>query len=245
MFLSELSVSLIYKNTKQGENLQYKILIVEDDKTISNGLKNHLEEWGYNASCVTDFKTVITQFALFAPDIVLLDISLPFFGGYHWCSEIRKLSKLPIIFISSMSDNINIVMAMNMGADDFITKPFDLNVVTAKIGAQLRRCYDFAGAGHLLSSGDAVLNTNDATLHVGENTIELTKNEYKILNMLFEAKGNIISRDAIMSRLWETDSFIDDNTLTVNITRLRKKLETAGLFDLIKTKKGIGYIIEK
>ena len=161
----------------------------------------------------------------------------------HWCAEIRKVSKVPIIFISSASDNMNIVMAMNMGGDDFITKPFDLGVLTAKVQAMLRRTYDFAGQSELLENRGAVLNIGSATLTYRGVRIDLSKNEFKILHMLMENRGKAVSREAIMARLWETDSFIDDNTLTVNVTRLRKKLEEAGLSDFIVTRKGLGYMV--
>lgn len=222
----------------------YRILIVEDDNVIARAIKSHIETWGCEALCVTDFRNVTSQFAAYNPHLVLLDISLPLFNGYHWCSEIRRISKVPIIFISSTSDNMNIVMAMNMGADDFIAKPFDLSVLTAKVQAMLRRTYDFAGHTGLLEHRGAILNTGDATLTYNGEKIELTKNDYKILQLLFENKGKTVSREAIMSRLWESDSFVDENTLTVNITRLRKKLESAGLEDFIVTKKGIGYMVE-
>lgn len=222
----------------------HKILIIEDDNVIARAIKNHIETWGCEAQCVTDFRNVMAQFAAYEPNLVLLDISLPFFNGYHWCSEIRRVSKVPIIFISSTSDNMNIVMAMNMGGDDFIAKPFDLSVLTAKVQAMLRRTYDFAGQTGLLEHRGAILNTGDATLTYNSEKVELTKNDYKILQMLMENKGKAVSREAIMSRLWENDSFVDENTLTVNITRLRKKLEAAGLADFIMTKKGIGYMVE-
>lgn len=221
----------------------YKILIVEDDMVIAKAIKNTIEAWGYNAMCVTDFRDVIKEFVSFAPQLVLLDISLPFYNGYHWCSEIRKLSKVPIIFISSASENMNIVMAVNMGGDDFIAKPFDLNVLTAKVQAMLRRTYDFAGQTNLLEHKGAILNTGDTTLSYIDQKIELTKNEYKILQILIENKNRVVSRDTIMARLWETDSYIDDNTLTVNVTRLRKRLDDVGLHDFIVTKKGIGYMV--
>jgi DNA-binding response OmpR family regulator len=221
----------------------HKVLIVEDDGVIAKSIKNHIETWGCEASCVTDFRDVLAQFADYDPQLVLMDISLPFYNGYHWCNEIRRLSKVPIIFLSSTSDNMNIVMAMNMGGDDFIAKPFDLSVLTAKVQAMLRRTYDFGGAGHLLECGGAVLNVGDATLCYHGEKVELTRNEYKILQMLMENKGSTVSRDAIMTRLWESDSFVDENTLTVNMTRLRKKLETAGLNEFITTKKGMGYMI--
>jgi two-component system, OmpR family, response regulator protein BraR/BceR len=222
----------------------YKILIVEDDLIIAKTVKNHIKSWGFEAECVTDFKDVLAAFVSYNPQLVLLDITLPFFNGYHWCSEIRRHSKVPIVFISSASDNMNIVMAMNMGGDDFITKPFDLNVLTAKLQALLRRTYDFTGQTNLLEHKGAIFNTSDSTLNYNGRKIELSKNENKILQILLENKGKAVSRDTIMTRLWETDSYIDDNTLTVNITRLRKKLQEAGLSDFITTKKGIGYLVE-
>lgn len=222
----------------------YKILIIEDDLIIAKSVKNHIKSWGFETECVTDFKEVLAAFVSYNPQLVLLDITLPYFNGYHWCSELRRLSKVPIIFISSASDNMNIVMAMNMGGDDFISKPFDLNVLTAKVQALLRRTYDFAGQTNLLEHKGVILNTSDSTLNCNGRKIELSKNENKILQVLLDNKSKAVSRDTIMTKLWETDSYIDDNTLTVNITRLRKKLQEAGLSDFITTKKGIGYLVE-
>lgn len=222
----------------------HKILIIEDDLVIAKGLQNHLCQWGYQVDYVTEFKAVLRNFSELDPQLVLLDISLPFFNGYHWCSEIRKLSKVPIIFISSMSDNINIVMAVNMGGDDFIAKPFDLSVVVAKVQALIRRTYSFGGQMNIIEQSGAVLNLSDTTLSYENEKIQLTKNEFKILQILLENAGKVISRDSIMIRLWESDSFIDDNTLTVNVARLRKRLEEMGLCDFIKTKKGLGYMVE-
>ena len=221
----------------------YRILIVEDDKGIAEAVKERAEMWNLQAKCVQDFRNVLAEFAEFEPQLVLLDISLPFFNGYHWCSEIRKVSKVPIIFISSASDNMNIVMAMNMGADDFIAKPFDQNVLMAKIQAMLRRSYDFGTALPVLEHKGAILNTGDNTLTYRDEKLELSKNEYRILFALMESKGKVISREKLMERLWETDSFVDENTLTVNINRLRKKLDAIGLQDFITTKFGVGYII--
>mgnify|MGYP000862263813 FL=1 len=219
----------------------YRILIVEDDAIIAKTMEKHITSWGYEVKCATDFKDVLSLFVAFDPQLVLLDISLPFYNGYHWCSEIRKLSKVPIIFISSASDNMNIIMAMNMGGDDFIAKPFDLSVLTAKVQAMLRRTYDFAGQTNLFEHKGAILNTSDATLtYQGEQT-DLTRNEFKILKMLMENCGKIVTRESLMTMLWETDSYVDDNTLTVNVTRLRRKLEALGLADFITTKKGLGY----
>lgn len=222
----------------------YRILIIEDDESIAKSLCNHLCKWDYKAQYITDFKNVTGQVTEFDPQLILLDISLPYFNGFYWCGEIRKFSKVPIIFISSASDQMNIVMAVNMGGDDFIAKPFDLNVLTAKIQALIRRTYSFSGSTSVIEQAGAILNLNDATLCYEGDKIALTKNEYKILQLLMENAGKVVSRDMIMERLWESDSFIDDNTLTVNITRLRKKLEDHTLFDFIKTKKGIGYIVE-
>lgn len=222
----------------------YRILIIEDDKTIAAVLQAHLVKWGYQVEAVKDFQKVLETFVEFDPQIVLMDIGLPYFNGHHWCSEIRGLSKVPIIFISSADDNMNIVMALNMGGDDFIAKPFDLNVVTAKIQALLRRAYSFKEQTNLIEHQGAVLNLGDATLSYGDEKIELTKNEYRILQNLMSNIGEIVSRDDIMRALWEDDSFVDDNTLTVNVTRLRRKLEESGLTGYIKTKKGIGYVVE-
>lgn len=222
----------------------YKIMIVEDDRVISLEIKKHLEQWGYDVFSVMDFRNVIADFVSFSPQLVLMDISLPFFNGYHWCTEIRKLSNVPVVFISSSSDNMNIVMAVNMGGDDFIAKPFDIDVLTAKIQALIRRTYDFSSDTSLIEAGGVILNTADTTLRYRDEKIELTKNEYRIIEVLIENKGRVVSRDTLMKRLWETDSFVDDNTLTVNMTRLRKKLEDYGLSDFIKTKKGLGYMVE-
>lgn len=221
----------------------YKILIVEDDEIIAKTIKQQLESWNYGAKCVVDFKEVLAEFLSYDPQLVLLDISLPLFNGYHWCSEIRKVSKVPIIFISSMSDNMNIVMAMNMGADDFIAKPFDLAVLIAKVQAMLRRTYDFTRQTNFLEHKGVILNINDTSLTYQNKKIELSKNDYKILQLLMERKEEVVSREDIMTRLWESDSYIDDNTLTVNMTRLRKKLETIGVKNFIVTKKGIGYMV--
>lgn len=221
----------------------HKIFIVEDDTVIAAAIAKHLKTWGCETRCADDLQNVLAEFAEYAPSLVLLDISLPFFNGFHWCSEIRKLSKVPIIFISSASDNFNIIMAMNMGGDDFISKPFDMNVLTAKVFAILRRTYDFGASSGLLEHKGAILNTGDATLTYNDEKIDLTKNDYRILLTLMENKGKVVSRDTLMTRLWETDCYVDENTLTVNITRLRKKLEAGGLKDFIQTKKGIGYII--
>lgn len=222
----------------------YRILIIEDDMVIAKTLNDNLMKWNYESDYITDFKEVMTKFVNYQPHLVLLDIALPYYNGYHWCSEIRKLSKVPILFISSMTDHMNIIMAVNMGGDDFITKPFDLNIVIAKVQALLRRSYSFSGEMNVIDHKGIILNLNNATIEYKQKVIELTKNEFKIIQVLLENTGKVISRDVIMMRLWESDSFIDDNTLTVNMTRLRKRLEEIDVFNLIVTKKGLGYMVE-
>ena len=222
----------------------YKLLIVEDDAGIAAAIKAQAEAWAMSCRVIEDFRGVMREFAEFQPHLVLMDISLPFFNGYHWCAEIRRVSKTPIIFISSASDNMNIVMAMNMGGDDFIAKPFDMAVLMAKVQALLRRSYDFAASAPLIEHKGAILNLGDGTLTYQGAAIPLSKNEYRILLSLMENKGRVVSREKLMERLWETDSFIDENTLTVNVGRLRHKLEAAGLKDFIATKIGVGYIVE-
>lgn len=221
----------------------YRLLIVEDDMGIAEAIKKQAEMWNLQVLCVQNFRQVMAEFAAFDPHIVLLDITLPFFNGYHWCSEIRKVSTIPIIFISSASDNMNIVMAMNMGADDFIAKPFDQSVLMAKVQAMLRRTYDFASAVPVLEHRGALLHTGDHSLTYEDEKIPLSKNEYRILLILMENKGKVVSREKLMELLWETDSFVDENTLSVNVNRLRRKLDHAGLSNFITTKFGVGYAI--
>ena len=222
----------------------YRILIVEDDSGIAEAIKTQAEMWDMEVYCIKDFKNIMQEFAEFNPHIVLMDIGLPFFNGYHWCSQIRKFSRVPIVFLSSASDNLNIIMAIQAGADDFIAKPFDLGVFNAKVQALLRRTYEFADSAACLSCGDVLLNLSDATVCCGSAHGELTRNELRILQVLMENQGHVVSRDALMERLWETDCFVDENTLTVNIARLRRKLASLGATDLIHTRKGVGYMIE-
>lgn len=223
----------------------YKILIVEDDATIRDVLERQLAKWGYLVQAVSDFRAVLQTFVDCKPHLVLLDITLPFFNGYHWCEQIRKISQTPILFLSSASDDMNLVMAINLGADDFIAKPFHLDVVTAKIQALLRRAYSFGGDFSVVSFGDVSLNLGETKLMYEKEVVELTKNECKILQLLLEAKGSVVARDAIMKKLWDDESFIDDNTLTVNIARLRKKLSDIGLQNFVATKKGLGYCVKE
>lgn len=222
----------------------YRLLIIEDDKGIAEAIKEQAEMWNLQVACIQNFRNVMAEFAEFNPHIILIDVGLPFFNGYHWCSEIRKVSKAPIIFISSASDSLNMVMAMNMGADDFIAKPFDQSVLMAKLQAMLRRTYDFAPSVPVLEHRGALLNTGENTLSYKEEKISLSKNEFRILHILMENKGKVVSREKLIEALWATDSFVDENTLTVNVGRLRKRLENAGLSNFITTKFGVGYIIE-
>ncbi len=223
----------------------YRILLVEDDPVIFTQVSSHLTKWGYEVQGVSDFGDVLSDVAGFEPHLVLMDIGLPFYNGYYWCGEIRKVSKVPILFLSSASDNMNIIMAVNMGGDDFIAKPFDLEVLAAKIQAVLRRAYSFQESSSLLEYGGVILNLTDMSfLYKGEKR-ELSKNEFRILQILFENAGNAVTREEIMRRLWDDECFVDDNTLTVNVNRLRKVLEGAGLRDFILTKKGVGYQLNR
>ncbi len=222
----------------------YRILIIEDDFALAQIMKKQIEPWGCEVQLITDFQNIMPAFIEFDPHLVLVDIMLPFFNGYHWCSEIRAISNVPVVFISSASDNMNIVMAMNMGGDDFICKPVDPNVMNAKIQAILRRAYSMTAATPALEHRGAILNLNDNTLHFQGQTIDLTKNEFRILYTLMEKKGKIVSRDTLMTKLWQDDCYVEENTLTVNVTRLRKKLDRAGLTNFITTKIGSGYLIE-
>lgn len=222
-----------------------KIWIVEDDPAIAGQLEKHLRSWNYDTRCAVDFQHITAEFTSFSPQLVLLDLALPFGNGFHWCAEIRRISSVPVIFISSAADQMNMVLAMSMGADDFIAKPFDLHVLTAKVQALLRRTYDFAAGGDFLEAGGVALNLADASVYFEGHRLELGRNEFRILQVLFENKGRITPRAVLMKRLWETDLFIDDNTLSVNIARLRKKLADFGAPVLIKTKKGVGYMVEE
>lgn len=223
----------------------YKILLAEDDRALADMLMQHIAAWNFDVRCVRNFQNITQEFSEFQPHLVLLDIMLPFYNGYHWCTELRKISNVPIVFLSSASDNMNIVMAMQMGGDDFLAKPVDATVLIAKIQAILRRTYDLNEAAPTLEHMGAVLNLNDSTLTFRDETIELTKNEFRILQTLMEHKGKIVSRDTLMLKLWQDDCYVEENTLTVNVARLRKKLAEIGLTDLIQTKVGSGYLIER
>ena len=222
----------------------YRIFLVEDDLALAGAVRKHLESYGLQVICAADFTDVAGEFAACRPQLVLMDIKLPYRDGYYWCSRIREVSAVPVVFLSSAADNMNIVMAMNMGGDDFIAKPFDLDVLMAKVQALLRRAYDFGESVPVLEHRGALLNTGDGTLRFGERTLTLSRNEFRILLCLLENKGRAVSRERLMERLWQTDQFVDENTLTVNVNRLRKKLDALGLPDFIATRFGVGYLVE-
>ena len=222
----------------------YRIIVVEDDKGIADGICECLGRWGMEACQIRDFRRVMEEINGYKPHLVIMDITLPYMSGYHWCTEIRKTSSVPILFISSAADNMNMIMAMNMGADDFIPKPFDQSLLVAKVQALLRRAYDYSHDSFTLQAAGAVLNTDENTLVFNGEKIPLSRNEYRILLTLMQNKNKVVSREKLMEVLWETDSFVDENTLTVNIGRLRKTLKEAGIRDLIKTRFGVGYILE-
>ncbi len=223
--------------------MEYRVLIVEDDRGIAGAICGHMARWGMRAEAAEDFRRVMDDFARVRPHLVLLDIALPYMSGYHWCAEIRRVSSVPVIFISSASDNMNIIMAMNMGGDDFIAKPFDPDVLIAKAQALLRRTYDYPDAAPALEHRGAVLDMGDNSLAYQGKKIDLTKNEYRILLTLMQNRGSVVSREKLMEALWQTDAFVDENTLTVNVGRLRRKLDAAGLNDFISTKFGVGYSV--
>ncbi len=223
----------------------FTIMIVEDDPTIARLLAEGLRKWGYRAFVCDDLGDVESVFRHSEPHLTLMDCTLPSFSGYYWCERIRRFSTAPIVFISSNTGSMDMVMAMSMGGDDFITKPFDMDVVVAKIGALLRRTYDFADAKAALVHRGATLDAGQSVLWYDGHKLELTKNECRILLTLMEHKGAVVGRDTLMQRLWDSDCFIDDNTLTVNVARLRKKLDDLGLADFIATRKGQGYLLEE
>ena len=224
------------------ENKKWKIFLVEDDKVIAEGIERHLEFWNYEVKIAEDFQNIFDEFKNFHPDLVLMDVTLPFYNGYHWCKIIRKNSKVPILFISAADENLNLIMAMDLGADDYLTKPFELELLQIKIRALLRRAYEYIETKNIFYK-DIRLNCDNMIISRENKEIELTKNEFKILEILLEKPGKVVNRDEIIDKIWQTDSYIDDNTLTVNVMRLRKKLEEINIFELIKTKKGVGYYV--
>lgn len=222
----------------------YKIFLAEDDEVICSLVKKHLESWGYEVYAAEDFSDIMGEFVREEPQLVILDLKLPCYNGFHWCDEIRRVSQVPVLFLSSAADNMNMVMAMSRGADDFIPKPFHLEVLSAKVQAILRRAYSFGAGANLLERNGAVLNLGNGDLSFRGRSVSLTRNELKILKLLFSQAGRVVSREDIMQMLWENDDFVDDNTLTVNVNRLRKRMGEIGLGNMILTKKGMGYMVK-
>ncbi|MDO5718678.1 MAG: response regulator transcription factor [Tissierellia bacterium] len=220
-----------------------RIMIIEDDPVIAEQMAKYLIKWDYEVYNVEDFENIIDFFLDIEPQLVLIDIKLPFYNGYHWCTEIRKISDVPIIFISSAAEDMNIIMGMQLGADDYIVKPFSLEVLLAKVQAVLRRAYKNIEQISILKMGEIILHLDEMELEYGGDRIALSKNEFKILESLMNKEGKIITRETLMQKLWQSDIYIDDNTLTVNIARLRKRLEEIGLSNIVKTKKGVGYYV--
>ena len=219
----------------------YKIFIVEDDPSIFSSIQAYLEGFGMEVAGVKDFNQVLEEFKVLDPHLVIMDIGLPFKNGYYWIDQIRKISKLPLLFLSSIGEETDQVMAMTLGADDYIVKPVSLPVLLAKIKAQLRRSYEMVVQDQVLEDGPLVLNLENMQVTYGKKTMDLSKNEFQILRSCMQEKGKVISRQDLMNNLWQSDIYIDDNTLTVNVGRLRKTLESLGLKNYIHTKKGVGY----
>lgn len=222
----------------------FKIMIVEDEESISELLSDSLQKWNFDTYCVTNFNTILEEFTRYSPHLILLDINLPIYDGFYWCQKIREVSKVPIIFISSRNINMDMIMSMNMGGDDFVNKPFSMDILIAKINALLRRTYNYSEqTSNLLTHNGLILNMENSSFQVEDETVDLSKNEFKLLFHLLKNNGKIVSRDKLLRALWDDERFVDDNTLTVNINRLRKKIEQAGLSNYIETKIGQGYII--
>ncbi|MDM5304950.1 response regulator transcription factor [Peribacillus frigoritolerans] len=223
----------------------FKIMIVEDDEKIRKIVADTLTKWKYDVVWIMEFDHILDDFEKFQPDLVLLDINLPTFDGFYWCQQIRAISSVPILFLSSRNQNMDIIMAINMGGDDFIQKPFDLDVLVAKISALLRRIYTYQNGHNLkLSHRDLSLHVTNSTIQFEEQSIELSRNEFIILQLMMRRIGKIVPREDLMQALWNDEQFVDDNTLTVNVNRLRRKITGVGLEDFIVTRKGMGYLIE-
>lgn len=225
-------------------NNTYKLLIIEDDKNMCEVLSDLLSKWEFEVTICEDFEKIIECFLKYQPNVVLMDINLPICDGFYWCKKIRQVSKTPIIFVSSRDSSMDIVMAINNGGDDFIQKPFESEVLIAKLQAIIRRTYEYKNEEErVLKCDDILLNLDNTILIYNENSLELTKNEFLILETLMESKGKGVSRSRLMKKLWDDYIYVNENTLTVNINRLRNRLEQFGIEDLIVTQKGIGYII--
>ena len=222
----------------------YKVFLVEDDYSMSDAVKTLLEKWGFKVFICDDYENVLNTFKEINPHIIIMDINIPYKDGFYWCKEIRKLSNVPILFISSRDSNMDVIMGINNGGDDYIQKPFDSSILIAKIQAIIRRCYEYKiSENYIIKCNNVLLNINNYNVHFKEQCITLTTNEFKILKILMENRGQVISRSKLMKKLWNDDIYVNENTLTVNINRLRKSLESIGIINFIITKKGMGYIV--
>lgn len=226
-------------------DVKWKIFLIEDDKVIQKKICENLERWNFDVVSSKDFEKVFDDFKKYEPQLVLLDLTLPFYDGYYWCKKIRDYSNVPIIIISAKDESMSQIMAMTIGADDYIVKPFDINLLQSKISALLRRSYKYTNDNNNIIVGDIILNKDLMALLRNESSIELSKNEFKIIEILMNNLSSVVKREEIMNCLWQSDVFIDDNTLSVNIMRLRKKIKQLGLNDFIKTKKKVGYYINE
>lgn len=220
-----------------------KMLIIEDNENIKKELIDFLSKYGYEAYGIDDFKNIINLSVESNPDLILLDINLPYYDGYYVCREIRRIKDIPIIIVTSRDSDMDEIMSINFGADDFITKPYNTQVLLARIGAVLRRTKAQVLEQDFIEHNGLKLNISKGEITFNNNTTDLSKNELKILACLMKSKGKIVSREELMDYLWNSDLFIDDNTLSVNITRLRKKLDDIGFKNAIETKRGLGYIL--
>jgi DNA-binding response OmpR family regulator len=226
------------------QNTVYRIFLVEDDKMLSEEIMKLLMQWGFQISVAEAFDNLLDEFIKVQPHIVLMDINIPSFDGFYWCKKIRGISGVPIIYVSSRDSNMDIIMGMNSGGDDYIQKPFDNGILVAKLQAMIRRTYEYGGQDlHVIVCQGLSLNLNDTFVTYEDQSIELTKNEFKIIKLLIENEGKVVTRQALMKSLWNDEVYVNENTLTVNVNRLRMKLEDLGLKDFITTKKGMGYII--
>ena len=223
--------------------MRRKIFVVEDEEKIVKELKVLFEKYGYDVSYSFNFENIVEEILSEKPDIILLDINLPYYDGYFICRELRKVSNIPIVVVTSRDNEMDELMSINLGADDFITKPYNTQILLARVGMIIKRTYGNNTDSELFMLRDLTYNISTSEVSFKEITIELTKNESKILYTLFKSKGKIVSRDKIIKELWKEEEFIDDNTLTVNINRLRRKIEEVGAINYLQTKRGQGYIL--
>lgn len=226
------------------QTASYRIYLVEDDAMLAEEISKLLVKWGYEVNTAQMFDNILDEFLIIQPHIVLMDVNIPRFDGFHWCRKIREISTVPIIYISSRDSNMDIIMGMNNGGDDYLAKPFDNAVLVAKLQAVIRRTYEYGfQESQLLCHRGLTVQLEEATAEYDNKKCELTKNELKILRLLMENQGKIVAREALMRSLWDDEIYVNENTLTVNVNRVRLKLEELGLHSFITTKKGMGYMV--